>query len=221
MNLWIKSSRGCGWLYKNFENLTEEKKKRIIDVCIEEFSQNGYKNASTNNIVKNADISKGILFHYFGNKRKLYLYVLDYVTELLNENFYKEMEEMPVGFFERMTKIGIVKLKIAYENPLMYKLILDAYMHSPDELKTEIQERHEKMYKDGIPIMFNNIDTTKFRKNIDQKKATETILFVFDGISNKYLKSFENKSADEIMSELKQITKEFNEYVEILKNGIY
>lgn len=57
------------YLYENFERLPFEKRKRIIDVCIEEFGDKGYTNASTNTIVKNAGISKGTLFNYFDNKK--------------------------------------------------------------------------------------------------------------------------------------------------------
>ena len=70
----------------NFEKLPEQKKKKIIDACIKEFSKNGYVNASTNNIVLNAGISKGSLFNYFDNKKKLYLYILDYAI-----NFYVDL----------------------------------------------------------------------------------------------------------------------------------
>ena len=50
-------------MYESFENLPEDKKKRIIEASIEEFAKKGYEKASTNNIVKTAGISKGILFH--------------------------------------------------------------------------------------------------------------------------------------------------------------
>ncbi|KZL90506.1 TetR/AcrR family transcriptional regulator [Clostridium magnum] len=68
-----------------FESLPQEKKKRILDACIEEFALNGYDKASTNSIVKKAGISKGLLFHYFGSKKTLFLYVFDYCANYLIE----------------------------------------------------------------------------------------------------------------------------------------
>ena len=55
-------------MYDTFENLPEEKRKKILEICLDEFSENSYENSSTNTIVKRAGISKGILFHYFKNK---------------------------------------------------------------------------------------------------------------------------------------------------------
>ena len=57
------------------QKLDTEKKNRIINSAIEEFSKYPFNKASTNNIVKNAEISKGLLFHYFGNKKELYEYI--------------------------------------------------------------------------------------------------------------------------------------------------
>ena len=208
-------------MYSKFENLTEEKKKKIIDVCVEEFSQNGYKNASTNNIVKNAEISKGILFHYFGSKKSLYLYVYDYVTDFVTEIFNEKMSNLPADFFERVMEIGIIKLKIASEYPSEFKFSLDVFLHTPEDLKQEVQERYGKIYKENIKLLFNEINTPKFRAGINRNKAMELVMFALDGLSNKYFKAFESMPVSNIMSELEQITQDFNEYIEILKNGVY
>lgn len=207
-------------LYSKFESLTEEKKKKIIDVCIEEFSQNGFKNASTNNIVKNAEISKGILFHYFGNKKRLYLYVFEYVTEVLTGIMYQRMTNLPADFFERTMAMGIIKIKVAYEYPKEYKFLLDAITHTPEEVKHEIQERYAKIVAESMPLMFRDLDTSNFRNDIDKDKAMELIGFALEGVSSKVMKSFQNKSVDEIMSQLESITREYYEYVDILKKGI-
>lgn len=207
-------------LYSRFESLTEEKKKKIIDVCIEEFSQNGYINASTNSIVKNAEISKGILFHYFGSKKSLYLYVVDYVISFLTEVTFKRMLELPSDFFERIREIGIIKLKTAFEYPVEYKFIIDIVTHTPEELKQEVQGRYERLYKENIPFLFKDIDTSNFRSGINKDKAMELIMFSLEGVSNKYFKAFESMPANTIMIKLEGITKDFNEYIEILKNGV-
>ncbi len=208
-------------LYSKFENLTEEKKKRIIDVCVEEFSKYSYRDASTNSIVKKAGISKGILFHYFGNKRRLYLYVLDYIIDFFTEKFYKMMDDLPADFFERIMKTGLIKLKMAHEYPSMYKILLDAITHAPDDLKEEVQARYEKMYKESMPMLLKDIDTSKFRKDIDRNKAIELIMLALEGVSNKYLNIFKNMPADRIWTEMENVLKDYNEYIEILKGGVY
>ena len=57
-----------------FFRLPEEKQQRIINAGIEVFSNHEYKRASTDEIARKAGISKGLLFHYFHNKKSFYLY---------------------------------------------------------------------------------------------------------------------------------------------------
>ncbi|RDC49957.1 TetR/AcrR family transcriptional regulator, partial [Acinetobacter sp. RIT592] len=47
---------------KTFENLSEEKRLRIINSAIEEFANKGYRRATVDNIVLKAGISKGSVF---------------------------------------------------------------------------------------------------------------------------------------------------------------
>ncbi|MCX7708770.1 MAG: TetR/AcrR family transcriptional regulator [Clostridia bacterium] len=208
-------------LYSKFENLDEEKKRRIIEVCIDEFSQNDYKNASTNNIVKNAEISKGILFHYFGNKKMLYLYVFDYVADFLTKIMYGRMVGLSTDFFQRAMETGIMKLGVAHEYPAEYRFLINAVTHTPEEVKQEIHERYGKMIQEGMALMFQDIDFSKFKKDIDRDKALEVILFAFEGISNKYFKTFQSKTVDEILAGSEALTKEYEDYIKILQGGVY
>ena len=51
-------------------NLKKEKQDRMINAALKVFAMNGYQKASTDDIVKEAGISKGLLFHYFAPQNK-------------------------------------------------------------------------------------------------------------------------------------------------------
>lgn len=60
--------------YKDaFERATEERKEKILEVGIEEFSSKGYENANINVIAKNAGISIGLMYKYFNTKEDLFI----------------------------------------------------------------------------------------------------------------------------------------------------
>lgn len=61
-------------MFAKFLSLDKEKQDRIINAAMKEFAQKGYDKASTNEMVKEAGISKGLLFHYFQNKKQLYFF---------------------------------------------------------------------------------------------------------------------------------------------------
>lgn len=59
-----------------FNNLSDEKKGRLLDAALQEFSIRTFSQASINQIVRNAGISKGSFYQYFKDKEDLYLYVV-------------------------------------------------------------------------------------------------------------------------------------------------
>lgn len=208
-------------MYESFENLPEDKKKRIIDASIEEFARNTYEKASTNNIVKAAGISKGILFHYFGSKKNLYLYILDYITEYMVEKFYRINNNPSSDIFDRLLNRGMLKLQMAYDDPLMYEVLYGAFVNTSDMLKEDIQERYKKLYEQNVKRFYKDFDTSKFRKDINSQKAIELIIMFLDGMNSKYIKIYKNHSPGDALIEIEKITEEVKEYFEILKKGIY
>ncbi|KPU44352.1 putative HTH-type transcriptional regulator YxaF [Oxobacter pfennigii] len=64
-----------------FYNLSDEKKGRIFDAALQEFSIRTFSQASLNQIIKNAGIPKGSFYQYFDNKEDLYLYMIEEVSK--------------------------------------------------------------------------------------------------------------------------------------------
>ena len=204
-----------------FDKLNEEKRNTIIDVCLEEFAEKGYEKASTNVIVNKAGISKGLLFHYFGSKKKLYLYLLDMTMQHFYDRMLKLQGKPKEDLFERIIQSGMIKVQLAYEAPLMYKLIMEAFIDTPIGMEEDIQVRYQKMYKQSMPGVFENIDYTKFRDDIDKSKAIEFMSLCLDALYGKYVKMAKGKATKLSIEETKAMIKEQYEFVDMLKYGIY
>lgn len=207
-------------MYKSFENLPEDKKENILSACMAEFVKHGYKQASTNTMVEKAGISKGILYHYFGNKKNLYLYMVDksmeyYLGEL--EEFYRR--DIP-DIFERLLQFSLAKLNLVQKNISMYEFTTRAFIDIPEELSKELKSRYEKLYREQVPRVFQNFDTNKLKKNIDVNKLIETIMFCLEGLSSKYIKLFKQNLLP--LSDLNYtLIKECMSYLDIIKYGAY
>lgn len=50
-----------------------ETRRRLVDTAIELFSDRHYDDVAVSDIAKSAGVAHGLLFHYFGNKRGIYL----------------------------------------------------------------------------------------------------------------------------------------------------
>ena len=72
--------------YKDaFERATNERKERVLEVGIEEFSSNGYENANINVIAKKAGISIGLMYKYFSTKEDLFITCVQRGMNILDE----------------------------------------------------------------------------------------------------------------------------------------
>ncbi|WP_332237036.1 TetR/AcrR family transcriptional regulator [Sporolactobacillus sp. KGMB 08714] len=68
-----------------FYNLSDEKKDRIFDAAMQEFSARSFGEASLNQIIKNAGIPKGSFYQYFDNKEDIYLYMIEVISKEKSE----------------------------------------------------------------------------------------------------------------------------------------
>jgi len=207
-------------LYENFEKLPDEKKKMIIEICIEEFADKGYVNASTNNIVKNANISKGALFNYFGNKKNLFLYIMDYATNYYVDYLITRMKKNSPDFFERILDWAKLKLQVSLEEPTIYNFFLVAYSNIPEELTKDVEKRYAKLYEKGMFLSFEGLDLSLFREDIDRQKAIELLLVTFNGLSEKQLKLV-SLSEDKGFSALNERLEELKSCIALLRKVFY
>lgn len=64
-----------------FNNLSEDKKKKIFDAAVKEFSTKRFSEASINQIIKTAEIPRGSFYQYFKDKEDIYLYMYERIGE--------------------------------------------------------------------------------------------------------------------------------------------
>jgi AcrR family transcriptional regulator len=210
-------------MYSNeaFEKLPPEKKEKIVQAGMECFAEKGYEGASTNEIVKRAGISKGILFHYFGNKKNFYLYILNKVMETMVEKICTGYRDAPPDLFERLMFKGMLKLRLSLEEPLLYRMIYVTFVNTPEDLKEEAQQWYNRLYGMAIPMLLDGLDLSKVRSGVDPNKAIETVLLFMEGLQAKYMEAYKKIPADQALSTMDQLLKESRVYMDILKKGVY
>jgi len=70
---------------KAFDKIAADKRERIMNVAIHEFSTKGYNAASINIIARKAEVSIGGMYRYFKSKEALFMTILDWGYEILEE----------------------------------------------------------------------------------------------------------------------------------------
>lgn len=208
-----------------FTKIPEEKQKHILNVCIEEFAKNGFHSTSTDVITTKAGISKGILFHYFKNKKNLYMYILKSVTEEFTKLFTEELNKISsLEFFDRIKEATILKYKISMLYPKESELMLKAFINPPSDLEKEINKLYINIASLSQEIyqkqLFNYMKEETLKDGISKEKAIEASIFLLEAYSNRLMQHYKGKE-EELLNSMESVIKDLNEYIEIIKYGIY
>lgn len=202
-------------IYPKFYSLEPEKRERIINAALKEFARIGFEKASTNEIIRKAEISKGSLFNYFNSKKELYLFLFDYIQEIIDK-IYTEVDWNETDLFERMRQIGLIKFKIMKQYPQAFDFLKNAFNETAPEVESEINAIGKKIIESGLGLGYKNIDLTKFRDDMDRIKMMNiinwTIMSFAEHQRNK-VDSFGDISID--------VLSEWDEYFDILKRCFY
>lgn len=198
--------------------MDEEKRQRIIEASIEEFGK-GYALASTNEIVRKAGVSKGLLFHYFGSKKNLFLEVFKEATVKLQERLLSsheaDQENMAGDIFHLLTRLALIKLRLFQDEPALYQFLATAIQDSPDEIRQELQVFIDSTAEYGIGRLLDGIELSDLRPDVDPVKAIKLIQLVMDGFQQDYLRRKDLASLD-----WDKEVAEFTEYMDILRKGL-
>ncbi|WP_455325254.1 TetR/AcrR family transcriptional regulator [Facklamia languida] len=205
-------------IYSKFNNLKPEKQKQIINAAIKEFVRNGFEKASTNEIVKRANISKGSLFNYFNSKKDLYLYLIEYSSKAI-VNLNEEIDLSETDLFKRIERVALQKFYVQQKYPQAFEFLASTKQEESVEVKDIIKQRLNPIYNQAINKLYKDIDYSKFREGIDIEKAIEILNWTMFGVGEKGLK--ELFTFDDIGKFGEKYLEEWNVYAELLKYSFY
>lgn len=112
---------------QTFFNLPAEKRQAIVDIAIDEFASNDYRNASISRIVARAGIAKGSIYQYFEDKRDLFLYLVDLAMQEKTA-FLKQMPPEPgMNFFDYLRWLAAAGTRATFSHPRLAQVGYRAY----------------------------------------------------------------------------------------------
>ncbi|MCR5161182.1 MAG: TetR/AcrR family transcriptional regulator [Lachnospiraceae bacterium] len=152
---------------EKFFFLPDEKQNAIINAGYRVFSQNSYKNSPMSEIAAAAGISKSLLFHYFHNKKELYLFLWDKCAETTIEYLTRYGCYGLEGLFESMERGMKAKLEIIRLYPDMGFFTIKAFYEKDPEICAAIQESYHKYFNLKSDMTRLNLDPSQFIPGLD------------------------------------------------------
>jgi AcrR family transcriptional regulator len=168
-----------------FFDLKKEKQDRILNGALKIFALNGYKNGSTDVIVKEAGISKGLLFHYFGTKQELYRFLRDYSIRFLQLEIRSNVSASETDYFTIWRQIIASEESIMDQYPYMIAFLESAETETdPDTFEPEDEK---KKSRDVYSKALQNADFVHINPEVDIKAVEEMLHFTRNNVQRKLM----------------------------------
>lgn len=166
---------------EKFFSLPQERRQAILDAGFRVFARNSYKHSPMQEIADEAGISKSLLFHYFRNKKELYLFLLDEgakvtVKRLRESGCYEQEDLFGAMYMGMKAKAEVMRLY-----PDMTAFVLKAYYEQDEEIRGEVQKVIAKYLDFRANAYLLNLPSARFVPGLDLKKMYLEMVWASEG----------------------------------------
>ncbi|MEY8000089.1 TetR/AcrR family transcriptional regulator [Clostridium sp. Mt-5] len=198
---------------EKFFNLPVEKQNIIIDAALKSFDKNGYKKTSIRDIAAAAGISKSMVFHYFGTKKNLYLYLIKLCGNIIMKEVDEKFDYTVTDFFDRIKLSSNIEISVMKKHPAIPSFLTSMYFENDEEVKEDIKAILAEGEDFRDKIAFDGMDYSKFKEGIDPKLVMKMLGWLTDG----YINQLSSKTG----VDYEAFFKEFEECMDLLRNNFY
>ncbi|VAW14128.1 Transcriptional regulator, AcrR family [hydrothermal vent metagenome] len=157
----------------------ERTKELIHDAALAEFAQKGYGSARVDTIAARAGVNKRMLYHYYGNKDDLFLYVLERIYEKIRSHEAKlDLEHLcPIDAVRELVNFTFA---YHYDNPEFIALLNNENLYEARHIKKskKIRQMHSPFVELVKDVLIRGEKDGVFRKNIDPVQFYITVVSV-------------------------------------------
>lgn len=184
-----------------FFDLKKEKQDKMINGAMQVFAKNGYKLASTDDMVKVAGVSKGLWFHYFVNKAGLYTFVADYCVKYLNMELSVNLIGKTQDYFEILYTVEETKAQIAKMYPYI-PLMIQAMEKEDDEEIEAVAKAKYAPFEKKIEEALESFSDDRLKDGVSREVLDKTVKYTVNGIREKAYAE-QNFDSEKYLSEIR------------------
>ena len=169
-----------------FFNLPTERQDLIRNSAMLEFGANTFKKTSADSIAKRAGVSKGLLFHYFKDKRELYAYLFQYAIDACMEAFNRQMERMSyfgeTDFFAALERGHKIKMDMVRRMPGLFRFVMRAYYERDSVLSPKLRKKLDDVLAQSTGSFLARMDLHKFKDGVDPRQVVRLLTLSAEGM---------------------------------------
>jgi len=209
--------------FQKFLALPEEKRLRVINAAMKEFRA-GYKKASTDNIVRDAGISKGLLFHYFGTKERLYNFLIDYSVDIIQAEYIDLINVLQPDILESVWQLTLLKRDLSIKFPDIFDFMTSTYVDqtAKSESTTAKIAKLGELQAGILTRVYAQADLSLFKNDIDPQTAINIIMWTVQGYGQSKVSIAPGETIGQASRELyDSFLEEFQQILNTLRTCFY
>ena len=166
------------------ENLPkEERQSQIMEAAMKVITRKGFSNARIDDIVNEAGLSKGAIYHHYEGKKDLFLALIDHWETQTFPDFYsRNGKERSASDTLRDFSEEIIKVFKTRSYVFQVEVEFWSLANQDDEIRKRSQELYEKIINLFELVIIKGIREKEFMK-VDTRITAIYILSVFQGIN--------------------------------------
>ena len=170
-----------------FYALPQKKQRAILNAGFHVFSQNTYKKSPMSEIAEAAGISKALLFHYFQNKKELYLFLWDTCAKITVEEMTRSGAYEQTDLFGSMDSGMQAKLRLIRQYPDIGAFAVRAFYEKDPEVSADIQISMGQYLNAHAAKKLAKLDPEDFIPGIDLQMMYKEMYWASEGCLWEYI----------------------------------
>ena len=160
-----------------------------------------------------AGISKASVFQYFGSKKQLYSYLLDYSGKIIMGALHHDNFDEKTDLFDRVLLSSFIETKTLEKNPHISQFITSAWAETAEEVSDILSDFKTETSKFKNNLILRKDDILKFKDPNDTETVYNILMFMAEGYA-----AYCRNNKDVVYSSL---TDDFQKMVEAMRRNFY
>lgn len=191
-----------------FSRLSAAKRQRILEAAAREFGAHGYQGASLNEILEEAQISKGAAYYYFDDKADLYTTTVKHYTQYLTGDLTLVVDQLDGDtFWSRVAGFYWQQMAACYDKPWAFAAIKSAARLSEEALSENaaLTAYLEEIHGRVLALLHRGQEIGAVRRDLPDDLLLSLFIAVDDASDRWLLERWDTLSREELEATVRKV----------------
>ncbi len=162
--------------------LRDQRKEQIMSAALNVISAKGYEQSRMDDIVSEADLSKGAIYWYYKSKKEIYLSLVDHWVSEYSSGMFEAIDKTKSAS-EKLKKLFNFFSNQFKNNPITFKVLVEFWRMASldDSFNKKLQNVYQDFQDYLIEIIDFGIKKGEFKK-VNPRITALSILINIEGI---------------------------------------